>query len=212
MPTARKHPLFHSKNIERTKKRVKDNLDHIIVHKNRKRAFWALLIVSFFVPISGWLLYLGLQPGRPDVAWALVLFGALGLVAFTASTMAIIRTMRSPWHLALSPSHLTLRTRVYDLDVPWDRVIGIKVDGVNNRPGCVLIFDDVAAVAQGATFHGDSAPYDAVTSADQMMARMRENYDGQGYHLGLPGRILEMGADDLAELLTKARTGQLWQA
>ncbi len=184
----------------------------IIVHKNRKRAFWSLVIVGFMVPVSGWLLYLGLQPGRPDVAWALVVFGVFGLAAFSACAVAIIRTMRSPWRLELSPSHLTLYTPTYDLAVPWERVLGIAVDEVNGKPGCILVFDDVAAVVQGATFHGTANRPDAVTNAATMESRMKENNDGAGYHLAIPGRMLEAGPDGLAELLAQARRGQLWQA
>jgi hypothetical protein len=31
-----------------------------------------------------------------------------------------------------------------------------------------------------------------------------------GYHLGIPGRILELGPAELASLLSRARTGALW--
>jgi hypothetical protein len=40
---------------------------------------------------------------------------------------------------------------------------------------------------------------------------MEENFDRTGYHLAIPGRILEMGPDELAGILVKARTGELWQ-
>jgi hypothetical protein len=52
---------------------------------------------------------------------------------------------------------------------------------------------------------------DAVTDAQTMQARMEENFDLTGYHLAIPGRILEMGPDELARILVKARTGELWQ-
>jgi hypothetical protein len=190
---------------------VTHNAEHIIVHKNRKRAIAALAIVAFFIPISVWFMFLGLQPGRPDVSWVMVLFGAVGLVAFAASAVSTIRTMRAPWHLALTPGCLTLYTSAYDLPVPWERVVGIAVDDVNRKPGCILIFDDVAAIARGATFHGSPAQEVAITDAAAMRARMQENYDELGYHLGIPGRLLEKGPEELAELLAKARTGQLWE-
>jgi hypothetical protein len=144
------------------------------------------------LPISGWLFYTGLQPGKPFVAWALVAFGVAGLVAFSVAAVAVIRTMRAPWHLALSPSSLVLSTPAYDLDVPWERITGIAVDEVNRR------FRDLT------TRRGTVA--DAATMRD----RMEENYGNCGYHLGIPGRILELGPDELAGLLAQARTGALW--
>lgn len=188
-----------------------DSEKPIIIGKNRKRAFWSLVIVLFMVPISGWLLLVGLQPGRPEVAWALVLFGVLGLVAFVGSAVQIIRTMAAPWHLALYPSLLALYTPAYDLKVPWGNIDGIAVDEVNRRPGCVLIFGDVAAVAQDATFHAGTNRPDAVTNAATMRTRMEENMKLGGYHMGIPGRLLEKGPQELSELLVQARTGQLWQ-
>ena len=182
----------------------------IIVHKNRTRALWSLVIVVFFVPISIWLVILGLQPGRPDVSWSLVLFGALGVVTFSSSAILVIHTMRAPWRLEIHRLHLALYTPTYDLTVPWDNIAGIAVDEVSRRLGCVLIFEDVAALAQGTRFHGQSSRPDAVTNARAMQARMEENLDTWGYHLGIPGRILEMGPEELAGLLTRACTGQLW--
>jgi hypothetical protein len=182
----------------------------IIVHKNRKRALWSLVIIIFFVPISGWLVFLGLQPGRPDVSWSLVLFGILGIVAFGGSAVMIIRTMRAPWHLEVNDAELVLYTPLYDLALPWDSIAGIAVDEVNRRTGCVLIFEDVADIVRRARFHGRPSRPDAVTNAKKMQSRMEENLQSWGYHLAIPGRILEMGPEELAELLTKARTGQLW--
>ena len=187
-----------------------DNAEPIIVEKNRKRAFWSLIIILFFVPISGWLVYLGLQPGRPDVSWALVLFGVIGLVAFTVSALRVIRTMRAPWRLVLSPSQLAIYTPYYDLDIPWQRIVGIAVDEVSRRPGCVLIFDDIEATVDGASFHRLANRPDIVTDAQTMQARMKETRQISGYHLGIPGRILELSPDELADLLAKARTGDLW--
>jgi hypothetical protein len=186
-------------------------LEPIVIRKNRKRAFWSLVIVFFFVPISGWLVFMGLQPGRPDVAWALIAIGLVGLVAFAGSTVRIVRTMRASWRLELLPSHMTFYTPTYDLEVPWDLIAGIAVDEVNRKPGCVLIFEDVAAVANRATFHQTQAKRrDAVVDAPTMQARMEENLDWSGYHLAIPGRILEMGPDELAGTLVQARKGKLW--
>jgi hypothetical protein len=178
----------------------------IIVEKNRKRGAAALIIVIFFVPISVWLVILGLQPGRPDVSWALVLFGSLGVLAFGASGFLVIRTIRAPWHLEVSPSHLALYTPTYDLKVPWEKIAGIAVDEVNRRLCCVLIFEDVASLVQGAEFHGNSKRPDAVTGPGTMQARMNENFDLWGYHLAIPGRILEMGPEELADLLAQAKS------
>mgnify|MGYP005846263815 CR=1 FL=1 len=183
----------------------------IVIHKNRKRALWALVIIFFMIPVSGWLLVLGLRSGRPEIGWSMVLFGALGLVVFGGSAVAIIRIMRAPWHLALTPEAFTLCSPTYDLRVPWDRIAGIAVAEVNRRLGCVLVFDDVAAVARSAVFHPNSRRPDAITGAAEMQARMEENLTLWGYHLGLPGRMLEMGPEPLAELLTRARTGELWR-
>jgi hypothetical protein len=43
-----------------------------------------------------------------------------------------------------------------------------------------------------------------------MLSRLEENYDCSSYHLVIPGKILETGPDELAELLTQGRTGRLW--
>jgi hypothetical protein len=190
---------------------VTHNQEPITIGKNRKRAFWSLAIILFMVPISVLLIILGLQPGRPDVAWSLVLFGAVGLLAFVGAAIAIVRTMRAPWHLALSPAHLALYTANYDLRVPWDQIKGIAVDEVNRKPGCALVFEDVEAVVKGAEFHVQTSRRDAVTDAATMQARMEENLAAVGYHLGIPGRLLEKGPDELAELMVKARTGRLWE-
>jgi hypothetical protein len=183
----------------------------IIVDKNRTRAFWSLVIVLFFVPVSAVMIYLGLQPGRPDISWAIILFGVLGVLAFGSAAVRIIRTMRAPWRLELSPRHLALYTPNYDLHIPWDSIAGIAVDAVSRRPGCVLIFEDVEAVVRHARFHGRSSHREAITDARTMQARMEQNLDRLGYHLGIPGRMLEMGAEELAGLLAEARTGALWQ-
>jgi len=190
---------------------VTQQRERIIVHKNRRRAFWSLAIVIFMIPVSVLLVLLGLQPGRPEVAWALVLFGLFGIVAFAGSAIRIIHTMRSPWRLGLGPQCLSLYTPTYDLDVPWDRISGIAVDRVNRKPGCVLVLEDLAAVARGATFHPGSKRRDAVTDAATMQARMEVSFDNNGYHLAFPGRILELSPDELAELLAKARKGELWR-
>lgn len=183
----------------------------IIVEKNRQRGFWALVIVIFFIPVSAVLVVLGLQPGRPDVSWSLVLFGIIGLLAFGGSALAILHTLRSPWHLALTPAHLALYTPTYDLMVPWDNIVGIAVHEVNRREGCVLVFDDVPSVVAQARFHHRSSQADAVNDAATMQARMDANFETVGYHLAIPGRILEAGPSELAKLLAEGRTGQLWQ-
>ena len=122
----------------------------------------------------------------------------------------IVRTMRSPWHLEVNPAGLVLYTPGYDLEAPWDSVAGIAVDRVGRKPGCVLIFEDVEAVVQRTRFHAEATGRGAVTDASMMQAQMEVNFERLGYHLGIPGRILEMDADELAELLARARTGELW--
>lgn len=182
----------------------------IVVHKNRKRAIWSLAIILFMVPISGLLVFLGLRSGRQEIGWPLVLFGALGLVTFVGSAAIIVTTMRAPWHLELKPTHLMLYTPLYDLMVQWDRIASIGVADVNRRQGCALVFEDVEQVVQGARFHGGPRRADAVTNKATMQARMEENLLSRGYHLAIPGRILEIGAEELAQLLLRARTGDLW--
>jgi hypothetical protein len=183
----------------------------IVVQKNQRRAFWALIIVLFFVPVSGLLIYLGSRPGREDISWAIIAFGLIGLVTFSWSAVMIVRTMRSPWRLEVNPAALMLYTPGYDLEAPWETVIGIGVDRVSRRPGCVLVFEDVDAVVQQTRFHAKSAGRGAVTDASMMQAQMEANFRQLGYHLGIPGRILEMNADELAGLLARARTGELWR-
>ncbi len=189
---------------------MKRDQDTIIVEKNRQRAFWALVIVGFMALVSTVLLLTGLL-NRSGILWTVVWLGALGLIGFGTSAAMVIQTMRAPWHLALSPTHLTLHTPTYRLQVPWQNVAGIAVDEVNFRHGCVLIFEDPAAVAHQTRFLARSTRPDLVTNSQTMLARMEENYDKLGYHLGIPGRILEKGPEELAELLTEARTGRLWE-
>ena len=186
-------------------------LERIVIHKNRKRASWSLAIVVFMVPVSVLLVLLGLQPGRPEVSWALVLFGIIGIFAFVGSAIRIILTMRSPWHLELTPQSLCLFTPTYDLEISWGCIAGIAVDEVNGKPGCVLVLEDPAAVAGNATFHAGSKRRDAVTDAATMQARMEATFDSNRYHLAFPGRILELSPDELAGLSARARTGELWQ-
>jgi hypothetical protein len=184
---------------------VTHSRESIIVEKNRKRALASLIIVVFFVPISAWLVFWGVQPGRPDVSWALALFGSMGVLAFCASAVLVIRTMRAPWRLEVNPAQLALYTPTYDLKMPWEQIAGIAVDEVNRRLCCVLIFEDVASIALGAEFHSSSSRPDAVTDTGTMQARMEESFDLCGYHLAIPSRILEMGPEELAELLAKAK-------
>lgn len=188
-----------------------NSIEPIIVHKNRKRAVWSLVIIAFFVPISAWLVLLGVQPGRPDVSWMMVFFGVAGLVAFTGSGVLVVRTMRAPWRLSLCREHLGVYTPAYDLEIPWADIKQIGVTDVNRREGCVLVFDDVNSVVQQARFHPGARRPDAITNAEVMRARMEENYDRLGYHLAFPGRMLETGPAELAQMLTRGCTGALWQ-
>ncbi len=89
---------------------------------------------------------------------------------------------------------------------------GIGVDDLNFREGCVLVFEDPLAVAETARFLARSDRPDIITDRGSMLARMEENHQNLGYHLGTPGRILEMGPEELAQLLARARTGALWAA
>ncbi len=157
------------------------------------------------------LLLTGLLGGKSGILWMPVWLGLVGLLGFGGSAALVMQTMRAPWHLAVDRTHLTLHTPTYRLQMPWDNVAGIAVDEVNFRLGCVLIFEDPAAVAEGARFLARSKRPDVVTDAGTMLARMQDSYDKLGYHLGIPGRILEKGPEELAELLTKACTGQLWE-
>ena len=188
-----------------------ESKETIVVEKNQRRAFWALIIVLFFVPVSGILVYLGARPGREDIGWAIIAFGLLGLVTFSWSAVMIVRTMRSSWRLEVNPAALTLYTPGYDLEAPWETVIGIGVDRVSRKPGCVLIFEDVEAVVQRTRFHAGSAGRGAVTDASTMQSQMETNLERLGYHLGIPGRILEMDSGELAGFLSRARTGEFWR-
>jgi len=189
---------------------VTDKVAPIVVDKNRTRAFWALVIVGFMAVVSLLLLLTGLV-NRSGILWTPVTLGVVGLIGFGGSAGLVIRTMRSPWHLALHPDHLTVHTPTYILTVPWERVAGIVVSEVNWRLGCALIFEDPAAVVQEARFLYRSNRPDIIDDAGTMLARMEENYDNLGYHLGIPGRMLELDPDELAALLTRARTGELWK-
>jgi hypothetical protein len=189
---------------------VKRNGDTIVVDKNRRRAFWALTLVGFMILVSLVLLVTGLV-SKSGVLWTVVWLGLVGLLGFGGSAGLIVHTMRSPWHLAVSPTHLKLHTPTYLLDVPWDNVAGIAVDEVNWREGCTLVFENPAAVAESARFLARSSRPDIVTDAATMLARMKDCYANLGYHLGIPGRILEKGPAELADLLSRACSGQLWQ-
>jgi hypothetical protein len=189
---------------------VADRRGTIVVEKNRKRAFWSLIIVLFMVPVSAAILVVGLQPGRPDVSWILVLYGVLGVVLFSASAVLVIRTMQAPWRLELRPEHLAVYAPTYDLVMPWSHIVAIAVHGVNRKPGCVLVYDDVSKVVSGATFHKSRAG-SPIQSAAEMQRQMEENFSEAGYHFAIPGRLLEKGPDELAELLAAARMGELWR-
>lgn len=182
----------------------------IVVEKNRRRAFWTLAIVGFMTLVSLALILAGIL-GRQGVLWTPLWLGSLGLLCFGASAVLVVRTARSPWHLAVDPEGLTLHTEAYVLEVPWDNVAGIGVGDVNFREGCVLVFETPEQVVAGTRFLVRSARPDVVADADRLRARLAENYASLGYHLGIPGRILEMGPVELAEFLSRARTGALWQ-
>lgn len=182
----------------------------IVVGKNRKRAFWALILVGFMLLVSLVLLATGLL-GSSGILWTLVWLGLAGAIGFGGSAALIVRTMRSPWHLAVNPTHLRLHTPTYLIEVPWDNVAGIAVDEVNWRDGCTLVFEDPASVAESARFLARSTRPDIVTDSATMLARMQDCYGDLGYHLGIPGRLLEKGPEELASFLSEARTGQLWK-
>jgi hypothetical protein len=183
----------------------------IVVRNNRLWAWWALAMITAGLFFSGWLLSIGLRPGRAGLSSMTGIMGILGLIAFSFCGWAAVRTLRAPWRLELSRARLTFFTRAYDLSVPWERVSGIAVTEVDRRPGCALVFDDVAAVVEGARFHPARAAQGAVASAPQMRERMEGSFRRAGYHLGIPARVLELGPEPLARLLARARTGELWQ-
>lgn len=185
--------------------------DVIIVGKNRKRAFGALLIVGLMTLVSIALVLAGVMGGAA-VRWGPVWLGTVGLLGFGFSAALVIQTMRSPWHLAVSLGGLEIRTRAYVLKVPWDQIAGIAVDEVNFREGCALLFENPAAVVAEAKFLVRSDHPDIVTDQETMLARMMENHRRLGYHFGIPGRILELGPEELAQFLAKARTGSLWES
>jgi len=188
---------------------VKREGDVIVVEKNRRRAFWALAIVVFMSLVSLALLGAGLLGGE-GILWTPVALGTVGLLGFGVAAWMIVSTMRARWHLAVSRSGFRLHTPAYVLDVPWENVAGIATNEVNFREGCVLLFEDPAAVAQTARFLVRSNHPQVVASPAAMQARFEENMDTLGYHLGIPGRILELGPDELASLLSRARSGALW--
>jgi len=165
--------------------------------------------VGFMILVSLALILAGIL-GQRGVLWLPLWVGILGLFSFGASAALIVRTVRSPWHLAVDPQGLTLHTQAYVLEVPWDNVAGIGVDDVDFREGCVLVFEAPEEVVAGTRFLVRSSRPDVVADADRLRARLAENYASLGYHLGIPGRILEMGPAELAEFLSRARTGALW--
>ncbi len=183
----------------------------ISVGKNWMWGTWVLAMTAIGLAASGWFLYRGLAPGRGGVDWTPVLLGLIGLIAFSGYALLIVRTLRAPWHLELNPDRLVLQAPNYVLQVPWEQVAGIAVGQVDGHAGCVLAFDDPEAVAQAATFRRGRVPAGSITGAKRMQVRMEENLRRHGYHFGIPGRILELGPEALARLLTQARTGELWQ-
>lgn len=190
---------------------LKHEGDVIVVEKNRQRAFWALAIISFMILVSITLVLAGTL-GREEVLWTPIWLGIVGLLGFGVSAALVIQTIRSPWHLAVSPTSLKVRTQTYVLEISWAQIAGIAVDAVNFRDGCVLLFEEPAAVAGEARFLARSNRPDIITDQETMLARMKDNYENLGYHFGIPGRILELGPEELAEFLVKARMGLLWQS
>jgi len=190
---------------------MRRNGDTFIIEKNRQRATWALAIVAFMAVVSLVLVVTGFF-GADEVLWTPVWLGAVGLIGFGASAALIVQTMRSPWHLAVNRQDLRLHTPMYVLDVPWQQIVGIGVDEVNFREGVVLVFADPAEVVKGVRFTMRSNRPDMISDPQTMLKRMEDNYGSLGYHLGIPGRILEMGPQELAEFLTRARTGDLWKS
>jgi hypothetical protein len=188
---------------------VTDTKQTIVVEKNRQRAFWALAICGFVCLVSAALVVTGLLQ-KPSILWPLVTLGTVGLIGFGFGGWLVINTMRSPWNLALDSRLLKLRTQTYTISVPWENIAGIGVAEVNYRDGCVVVFEDAEAVAEAAQFHARSNRATIVTDSDSMLARMDANFDNLGYHLGIPGRMLEKGPEELAGLLTAARNGELW--
>jgi hypothetical protein len=188
---------------------VKQDGEVIVIEKNRQRAFWALAIIVFMSLVSLALIAAGLV-GRREILWTPVTMGTVGLLGFGAAAWTILGTIRTRWHLAVSRTGFRLHTPAYVLEVPWDNVAGIATDEVNYREGCVLVFEDPAAVAQTARFLVRSDHPEVVASPAKMQARFEENMNRLGYHLGIPGRILELGPEELATLLSRARTGALW--
>jgi hypothetical protein len=188
---------------------VTDTGKTIVVEKNRQRALWALVILGFVFLVSAALLVTGLL-NKQGILWPVVGLGAVGAIGFGISGLRVIGTMRSPWNLTLDPIHLTLRTQTYTINVPWENIASIGVADVNRRQGCVLVFEDVEKAVNGTQFHARSNRADIITDADAMLDRMEDNIEHLGYHLGIPGRMLEKGAEELAELLTNGRIGKLW--
>ncbi|MGD8625442.1 MAG: hypothetical protein PVJ34_12950, partial [Anaerolineae bacterium] len=136
----------------------------IVVEKNHRRAFWALVIVGFMALVSLALIVAGLL-GQRGILWLPLWLGLLGLLCFGASAVLIVRTMRSPWHLAVDPEGLTLHTQAYVMEVPWENVAGIGVDEVNFREGCVLVFESPEEVVTGTRFLVRSSRPDVVADA-----------------------------------------------
>ncbi|HNS51020.1 MAG TPA: hypothetical protein PKO09_07540 [Anaerolineae bacterium] len=185
--------------------------DTIVVRSNRLWGWWALAMIAVGLLFSVWLISISSRPGRAGLSSMTGTMGLLGLLAFAVCGWIVIRALRAPWRLELSRTRLTFFTSGYDLSVPWERVSGIAVAEVDRRPGCALVFDDLAAVVEGVRFHAAGAAHGAVVSAPQMQERMEASFRRAGYHLGIPARVLEMGPVHLAKLLALARTGELWQ-
>jgi hypothetical protein len=185
----------------------------IVVRLNRAWSRWALAADALLLLASAWFLTSGLQAmrSRGSAGLMLIVIGVVGVAAAAYFARVSLRTLRAPWRLEVSRSHMALYTQAYDLRVPWEQVTGIVVSEVDRRLGCALVFADAAAVAQGAEFHRVPGLRDAVRDAERMRERMEECFSKTGYHLGIRDRALELGPEALAKLLAGARTGELWQ-
>ena len=98
----------------------------------------------------------------------------------------------------------------------WSRAATMAMASASDWLGAVLLVAAGVlpalpqAVVERTRFHAKAAGRGAVTNASMMQTQMEANFRQLGYHLGIPGRILEMDADELAGFLARARTGELW--
>jgi len=164
---------------------VKQEGDVIVVEKNRRRAIWALAIIVFMSLVSLALLGAGLL-GGDGILWTPIALGTVGLLGFGVAAWMIVSTMRARWHLAVSRSGFRLHTPAYPLDVPWENVAGIATNEVNFREGCVLLFEDPAAVAQTARFLVRSNHPEVIATPDAHPGRHAGPFRGEHGQARLP--------------------------